>query len=127
MIISLFILSFVGFCISMYGFFIEQQIKQNVTYKPACDISDRISCSKPLLSKYGKLFFVSNSVLGILFYMSMMILAAYGLKILLFYGALLSVLVSIFLAYILFFKIRTLCLLCVSIYVINILLLLYSM
>ena len=125
MITSILILAFLGFCISLYGFIIEKQIKKNPQYKPACDISDTVSCSKPLLSKYGKLFFVSNSLLGVLFYLSMIILAWYEQGQLLFYGSLISVLVSIILAYILFFKIRSVCLLCLMIYVINVLMLLF--
>ena len=123
MIISVVIIALVGLAISGYAYMVEQKIKADHAYKPMCDLSDKISCSKPIASEYGQLFGVTNSLFGIVFYASMVIAAVLGWHAFIFYGALASCIVSVFLAYILYFKIRVLCLICTSIYVVNILLL----
>lgn len=123
MIMTVFIIAAVGFALSLYGLFVEQKIKTNPAYKPVCDLSDRVSCSKPFLSPYGKLIKMPNRVLGLLFYAGMMLLAWCDYAELLWYGSVLSVLVSAVLAYILYFKIKALCLLCTSIYFVNLVLL----
>ena len=56
------ILAVLGFALSLYGFMIEEKIKRNSTYKPACDISENISCSKPILSPWGSMFGFSNAI-----------------------------------------------------------------
>lgn len=123
MILSIFIVATIGFCISLYGFFVENKLSEDPTYHPVCDLSDRVSCSKTFLSPYGKLLKISNTVFAILFYSSMMLLAYLDYTTLLWYGALAALVVSIFLAYILFFKIQTICLFCISLYVVNLALL----
>lgn len=123
MILSIFIVATIGLCISLYGLFVENKLTEDPTYHPVCDLSDRVSCSKTFLSPYGKLLKVSNTVFAILFYSAMMLLAYLEYIMLLWYGALAALVVSIFLAYILFFKIQTICLFCISLYVVNLALL----
>jgi len=122
-ILSIFIVATIGLCISLYGLFVENKLTEDPTYHPVCDLSDRVSCSKTFLSPYGKLLKVSNTVFAILFYSAMMLLAYLEYIMLLWYGALAALVVSIFLAYILFFKIQTICLFCISLYVVNLALL----
>ncbi len=126
MILTITLLAILGLCITIYSYCTELKMKQDPTYKPACDLSDRISCSKPMQSPYANLFFVSNTTLGILFYASMIILSIINAHGLLFAGALLSCIGSCYLAYILYVKIQTLCLLCTALYIINFLILFYS-
>ena len=120
MITSVFIIAIIGLCLSVYGFFIEYKLDENPDYKPVCDLSDRVSCSKTFLSPYSKLLKVSNVFLGILFYSAMMLFAWLEYTTLIWYSALAAALTSVLFAYILFFKVRTICLLCISIYLVNI-------
>lgn len=122
MLSTIILLSLLGFSVSLYAYILEKKIKAYPAYKAACDISDAFSCSKPLLSEYGEIFGFSNSLLGMLFYATMAILAFLDRTNLLFYLSVASLLVSAFLAYILYFRIKTVCLICTSIYLINILL-----
>lgn len=123
MITNIISIASVGLAITAYGFFVENKIKNDPTYKPACDLSDIISCSKPMNSSYGKLFKLSNTTLGMLYYLAMMTLAFFDCAYLAFLLAAAGVGMSVVFAYILYFKIRAICLICTSVYIINIILL----
>ena len=122
MITAIMILSVVGFLLSLYTFFIERQLIHHAGYIPLCDISDVVSCTKPLLSPYAKLLGISNAVLGMIFYAGMFVGAWYGYADLVRYGALLAALASVIFAYILYFRIYALCIICTLIYVVNVVL-----
>ncbi len=123
MILHIALLAALGLGISIYTYITEIRLKQDPTYKPVCDLSDRISCSKPMQSPYSKLFFVSNAVMGILFYAGMIILALASASTLVLIGSIGSCALSCVLAYLLYVKIQTICLLCTSLYIINFLML----
>ncbi len=112
-------LAIVGFAISLYTYFIEQKIKIDTQYKPVCDLSDRISCSRPIKSEYSNIFFFSNAIAGMLFYALMFLLAWLGRINLLLISAIGSCIFSCILAYLLYFKVKAFCLLCTSLYIIN--------
>ncbi|MGE0206674.1 MAG: vitamin K epoxide reductase family protein [Candidatus Babeliales bacterium] len=126
MIISIFLVSLIGFALSYYAYNLEQKIEKNPFYKPVCDISDRFSCSKPILSQYGKLFGFSNALAGMVYYATTAILALMGQATILFYCALAALLASCVLAYILYARIKTVCLICTAIYMVNIILFLLT-
>ena len=113
------LLSIIGFAVSLYSLFIEKKIAKNPTYKPMCDISDRTSCSKPILSTYGKLFGISNAYLGLLFYTVIFLCTLFELINIIFILSIVGFVISLFLAYILYFKIRVLCMVCTIIYAVN--------
>lgn len=119
MIISIMIIAFCGFIASFYSLFIEYNIKHNPAYVPACDVSNKISCTKPIVSSYGKLLGVSNSFIGLIFYVFIAVLAFFNTIWLIFYCAIAACLVSIYLAWILYTRIHAVCLICLAIYVIN--------
>lgn len=121
--LSVLIVSFVGLCICLYGLYIERKLVHDQNYKALCDLSDRASCTKTFLSPWGKMLGISNILLGAFFYTGMIALAWLDQGALLFAGAVSACLVSLFLAYILYTKVKTFCLLCVSLYVTNIILL----
>jgi vitamin-K-epoxide reductase (warfarin-sensitive) len=123
MILPIFVLALIGFGISLYAYFVEKKIKEDASYKPACDLSDRISCSKPLNSQYGNLFFVSNTVAGMSFYALIALLAALNASTLILVAAIGACILTLYLAYLLYFKIKSLCLVCTSLYVVNFLIL----
>ena len=123
---TIIIISIIGILLSTYAYYIEKKSSKNKNYKAICDISEKASCSKTLSSKYGKLMGISNSIFGILFYL-IIILLFYLNKELIFYLAILSILGSIYLAYLQYFKLKNFCLVCNLIYVVNILLLIFSL
>jgi vitamin-K-epoxide reductase (warfarin-sensitive) len=125
--LSLIILSFIGFSISFYIYLLEKKVKKNPDFKPACDINDRISCTKVINSPYTNLFFVSNSILGMLYYLIIFTLTFLNYPALLLAASITAILVSLYLAYILYFKIKSLCLLCTSLYIINVLILIVAL
>ncbi|MGE0009541.1 MAG: vitamin K epoxide reductase family protein [Candidatus Babeliales bacterium] len=117
------LLAVLGLSISLYSFWVDRKLLHDATYKPMCDLSDKVSCSKPFSTPYSEVLGISNTVISIIFYTSMFWLAMGCFSRSLFLGALISVVASIYLAYLLFFKIKSLCLICVSLYIVNILLL----
>ena len=122
MLIKSIIFASIGLCLSYYSYTIEQKLKKNSAYKPFCDISDQLSCSKPLLSPYSALFGINNSLLGICFYISIIALALLGMSTALFWATLMACIASILFAFILIVKVQAFCLICVSLYIINALL-----
>lgn len=116
------LLAVFGFGISLYGFMVEQKIKSNQDYKPVCDISDKISCSKPFKSPYGKLLGVSNTVVGMVFYATIFVLALFGQGQALQFLSLCALIATGVFAYLLYVKIKSFCLICNATYVVNILL-----
>lgn len=123
MMFQMMLLAVLGICISIYTYITEMRLKKDPSYKPVCDLSDKISCSKPMQSEYGNILFVSNAIIGIIFYASMLILALINASFLITLGALASCIASCFLGYILYVKLQTICILCTALYTINFLML----
>lgn len=123
MLTKVMIIACIGLMLCLYSYTVEQKIKQDQSYKPFCNLSDRISCSKPIQSSYGALFGVSNSLVGIFFYLAILILAALNMKTTIVAAAFAACCASIVFAFILAFKVKAFCLICVSIYLVNALLL----
>ncbi len=124
--ITILIFSFIGFLISLYAFHIEKKLEKNKKYAPACDIHKKVSCKLNLSSKYSKVFKISNSLIGIIFYIIILILSIYNLSNYIFYLSLPSLIFSLYLASISFFKLKNFCLVCTPIYLINIIITLLS-
>ena len=123
---SIVITAIIGVILSIYAYYVEKKHEKNANYKAFCDISDKASCSVAFSSKYGKLIGISNSLLGIIFYLLVIVLF-YTYKEFIIYLAILSILCSIYLAYIQYAKIKNFCLVCTTIYLVNILLLIFSL
>src|ERR1700722_6641544 len=115
------ILAVVGFCLSLYLVLEERKIKQNAGYKPMCDISDQISCSKVIKSEYANLFIVSNPLIGVFYYVAILFLAAFKMISVLKIATFLGFLMSCYLMYILFHKIKTICVVCLTVDILNVL------
>ena len=118
------ILAVIGIILSIYAYSIERKSK-NKNYKALCDFNENVSCTIAFSSRYGKTLGISNSIYGTVFYLIILILSFYNLAIV-FYLAILSVIGSIYLAYISFVKLKNACLICIGVYVVNILLLISS-
>ena len=115
------LLCMLGIALSAYALYVKKRFDADKTYKATCDISDKISCTKAFESGHGTLFLVPNSVWGILFYFLVFFLSYVSLT-LVFIFSLFSVFGSIYLAYILYTKVKSYCLVCTSIYAVNFLL-----
>ena len=120
------ILAVIGFLLSLYAFYVEKKFEANNKYHAACDINDRVSCTKAFKSKYGHTFGISNSIFGMIFYVIVFVLLFMNFTNIVFYLSTLSLLGSIYLAYILYFKVKSFCLVCNAIYIVNILLFVFS-
>jgi len=118
MFLIIFLLGFLGLWVSLYARLVEKRT-QKAGYKPFCDISDSVSCSRMMESPYSKLFGISLSLTGIAFYLVIMTLAALNSLTLLQYFSFTALLISVVLAYLMYFKINVICPLCVSLYIIN--------
>src|SRR5579872_4759076 len=114
MIVFIVVLSLIGLAISLYGMMVERKVTNNMQYKAACDISDAVSCTKTFTSPYNKMLGISNVRASALYYCAMLVLALVdsntGVMIL----SCIGLCVTVCFAYILYFKIRTLCLICTS-------------
>jgi uncharacterized membrane protein len=120
MMMAIIILAIIGLVISIYGITVERKLQQDVQYKAVCDISDAISCTRPFLSPYGKMLGISNIWASALYYCVILIVTLLNFNTIVFIIACAGVAVSVVFAYILYFKVRSLCLICTSLYLINI-------
>ena len=120
MMTVVFILALIGLVISIYGINVENKLKENAQYKAACDLSDQISCSRPMLSEYNKLLGISNIWACALYYCVIIASTFMELPMLPLILSIVGCAVSVVFAYILYFKIHSFCLICTSLYAINI-------
>ncbi len=123
--VALYILAAIGFFISVYAYFTESKIKEDPNYHPACDINDRISCSAPLKSAYSNIFYFSNATMGMIYYLLVGVLVYFNMHRVLLLASVGGLVTSIVLAYLLYVKIRSLCIVCTSLYIVNILIFLF--
>ena len=125
-LITIQILAVLGFLLSWYALHIEKKTAQDANYKPVCDINENMACSVVISSKYGKVAGISNSIGGLFFYALVFTLGFFNLSQIILYLAIASVLGSLYLAYVQYIKLKNLCLVCNGIYIINILLVIFS-
>jgi vitamin-K-epoxide reductase (warfarin-sensitive) len=121
------ILASVGLVVSIYAYLVEQKVKENSAYKPACDINNKISCTKAFKSKYSSVMGISNTIIGILFYSLILVTQFLGWSWLIYCLTIAGALASIVAAYILYAKVGSFCLVCTMIYIINFSLLIAAM
>ena len=127
MIYSVRWLSLLGFVLCAYSLHVMNNLRKYKSYKPLCDVKENISCSKAFTSKYGYLTGFPNPIYGLVFYTIIFISTLYYNTRLILYLSMLSVAFSLYLAYISYFKQKNFCLVCSTIYLINLLILLMSM
>uniref|UniRef100_A0A6B2LP68 vitamin-K-epoxide reductase (warfarin-sensitive) n=1 Tax=Arcella intermedia TaxID=1963864 RepID=A0A6B2LP68_9EUKA len=126
-----------GILVSLYGIYVEVNASNDSSFSSWCDLSSYISCSKVLTSEYSRIIAkifrlpeehplnVPNTYIGILFYLAVLVYPIYPFtlvpyrKNLFFIASSISLMFCIYLAYILYFVLEDLCLVCVSTYVVN--------
>lgn len=115
------ILALIGFVLSLYAWHVERKVRMVKTYSPVCDISEHVSCSKAFSSIYGKHFGVSNGTYGLIFYVVIIALALMNMQTGIVVLSLISVIGSVYLASVLYIKLKNFCIICTGIYLINVL------
>ncbi|XP_034147946.1 vitamin K epoxide reductase complex subunit 1 [Esox lucius] len=128
-----------GLVLSFYALHVEISRERDPEYRAMCDLGDYVSCSKVFTSRWGRgfgllEFFIvkdsalnqPNSVLGIIFYTLQLALGqsvSSRSAFLLVCSSWVSVAGSLYLACVLAFILGDFCMVCVSTYVVNFLLL----
>ncbi len=125
MIISIYVTAVIGLVLSIYSVYVEKKYENNKSYKAVCDVNDKFSCTKAFSSRYGRLAGISNSAVGIIFYIIILALNFYNINYV-FYLSILSFLGVIYLAYLQYIKMKNFCIVCTGIYIVNLLLLIFS-
>ncbi|XP_075687083.1 vitamin K epoxide reductase complex subunit 1-like protein 1 [Rhinoderma darwinii] len=131
-----------GIALSVYAYHVETSREKDAAYRALCDITPSISCSKVFTSRWGRGFGLvekilgsqsplnqPNSVFGVLFYTLQIALGFVGLAaaaVTLLVTSLASIAGSLYLAYILVYILEDFCVICVTTYVLNFILLLLN-
>ncbi|XP_037049050.1 vitamin K epoxide reductase complex subunit 1 [Bradysia coprophila] len=133
----------IGILLSAYSLYVKYRLARDSDYEALCDLSDRIKCTKVFHSRYGNgfgiigemlggdesIFNQPNGINGIIFY-TLIILLDFSLNLhltkLQVALSFISNLISIYLAYLLYFVFENLCIVCATLYVVNMLLLILS-
>ncbi len=126
-------LGIIGIIVALYAIKVEQNVHK-AGFKAMCDINDHVSCSRVLSSPYAKMMKmtfgladdhplnVPNTYYGLLFYVAVVIYnfvyVPYQELLLLIVSAV-SLCACVALAYILYFKLKDFCVVCVATYFIN--------
>ncbi|XP_069508002.1 vitamin K epoxide reductase complex subunit 1 [Ambystoma mexicanum] len=124
-----------GIVLSVYAYHVETSKESDASYRALCDINPSISCSKVFTSRWGRGFGLlehlfgrqslvnqPNSVFGVLFYSLQILLGFSGTAraaITLVCTSVVSLIGSLYLAYILFFVLSDFCVICVTTYALN--------
>lgn len=136
------ILSLLGLAVSLYALHVEHNLDIDAGYRPFCDIASYVSCSKAFRSSFAKGLGVTPPVLGndhlltqrnpvygcltyTLMFMVQFIRSQWAANL----SILLSVFMNILSVYLfgILVYLRTVCVVCVCIYIINALLLYFSL
>ncbi|XP_033628231.1 vitamin K epoxide reductase complex subunit 1-like protein 1 [Asterias rubens] len=137
--LSSWVLCALGIVLSVYALYVETSKESNPDFTAMCDIGQSVSCSKVFTSRYGRGFGIigrvlgehhilnqPNSIFGILFYFLQVLigqihtLSACNFLIM---TSILANLGSVYLGYILYFILEDACIVCISTYIVNALLL----
>lgn len=130
--------SLIGLVLSIYAIILEKLKFADHNFEASCDISETISCSNVMLSRYSRIFSmiglipensildISNAHYGVLFYcfyfliLCMDYFSIINLRDILLFMSTLSMILSLYLCYILYFIMNNICLICYSTYICNI-------
>ncbi|XP_043910158.1 vitamin K epoxide reductase complex subunit 1-like protein 1 [Protopterus annectens] len=140
--IARYIVCILGVLLSLYAFHIEREKERDENYRALCDVNEWIRCSTVFVSRWGRGFGLlgsvfgrdsavnqPNSVFGIIFFVLQMLLGmtvSAVAALILMTSSIVSVLGSLYLAYILYFVLRDFCIICVATYLLNVVLLIIN-
>ncbi|XP_053909021.1 vitamin K epoxide reductase complex subunit 1 [Cuculus canorus] len=128
-----------GAALSLYALHVEHEVSRDPSYRAACDLAPAVSCTRVFASRWGRglglveallgrdsAANVPNGALGLLYYLLQGVMGAVPGRVAasaLLWTSLAAALASLWLASVLAFGLRDLCLVCLSTYVLNALLL----
>ncbi|XP_006880867.1 PREDICTED: vitamin K epoxide reductase complex subunit 1-like protein 1-like [Elephantulus edwardii] len=128
-----------GILLSIYAYHVEHEKERDPEHRALCDLGPWVKCSAALTSRWGRGFGLlgsifgkdgvlnqPNSVFGLIFYILQLLLgmtASAVAALILMTSSIASVVGSLYLAYILYFVLKEFCLICVTTYVLNFILL----
>src|ERR1700679_940754 len=95
-------ISVIGLIISIYGITVKKKVQQDALYKPSCDISAMVSCSRAFLSPYGKMLGISNIWAAAIYYLVMIAVTALHCAMIATMISAAGLVASIYFAYILY-------------------------
>jgi vitamin-K-epoxide reductase (warfarin-sensitive) len=136
------ILALMGIALSLYSMHVEiEKARYGDAYKPACDLTEEIKCSKALAGEHTHILvetfgisrqhgplYQSNATLGLAFFLAVFLISLPPFNRLplhsfaIFISGILSLGAALFFGYYLFFVLRDMCPVCLATYVVNILL-----
>jgi vitamin-K-epoxide reductase (warfarin-sensitive) len=116
-------LSGLGILLSGYAIYVKLQSGKK-GYKPFCDLSQNVSCTKAFTSEYGKLLLIDNALLGLLYYILLLLLSFTSTP--LYPITIAGAIGSLILAYLSYVQMKNFCLICTATYLINFLLLIVT-
>lgn len=123
---TIIVLTGIGFLLSIYSFYVEKKLEKNNRYKAVCDINEHISCTAAAKSKFSAIGGIPNSIKGMLFYPFMALLLWLGNPQLVFFLASGSMIMTFYLIYASYVKLKNYCLVCSGVYLVNMLLFYFS-
>jgi vitamin-K-epoxide reductase (warfarin-sensitive) len=115
------LLTVAGLLLSFYATYVTNKKADFPDYKPLCDISRHISCTKAFMSEYSTVFIWPNTIYGLV-YFGISFIFSFNRVNYIFYISVPAVLFCLYLAYISYFRQKNLCIVCTLVYVIVVLL-----
>ncbi|XP_003124493.1 vitamin K epoxide reductase complex subunit 1-like protein 1 [Vicugna pacos] len=131
-----------GILLSIYAYHVEREKERDPEHRALCDLGPWVKCSAALASRWGRGFGLlgsifgkdgvlnqPNSVFGLIFYILQLLLgmtASAVAALILMTSSIMSVVGSLYLAYILYFVLKEFCIICVITYVLNFILLIIN-
>ncbi|XP_013145266.1 PREDICTED: vitamin K epoxide reductase complex subunit 1-like protein 1 [Papilio polytes] len=121
----------VGILVSTYALYVEMAAEARPGYQALCDLSEHASCTRVLTSEFSKgfgfvaedsTFEVPNCIYGIVFYCIIIYLSTFdnaAVVRLQQFLCLASVVSCVYLGYLLLFVLFDFCIVCVSTYIVN--------
>jgi vitamin-K-epoxide reductase (warfarin-sensitive) len=137
---SVIVLCLAGIGLSLYAYYVETRKTSDSSYRAACDISERMSCTRVLTSRWSRGFGLFNadsplnlpdSLFGLMYYcLSLVLNRSYTSKNIAYLRVLFSIITnlgSIYLSYILYFILHDVCVVCCGMYIVNFILLICNL
>ncbi|MFT4303955.1 MAG: vitamin K epoxide reductase family protein [Candidatus Woesearchaeota archaeon] len=111
----------IGIIVSIYVMYVEKKLKHNAKYKAICDINSKIFCTKVILDRSAYLVFgLHNSIIGILYYITVIIASFYANFILIVVISIPAIMMTIYLMIVTLIRIRKICIMCSITHILNI-------
>ncbi|KAJ1184839.1 hypothetical protein NDU88_001636 [Pleurodeles waltl] len=131
-----------GILLSVYAFHVERELERDPQYRALCDLNQWVRCAPVFASRWGRGFGLLGSIFGqdsvlnqpnsvfcLIFYVLQMLL---GLTVsavaalILMTSSIVSVVGSLYLAYVMYFALKGFCIICVATYLLNFILLIIN-